>query len=287
MATAEEIANQALLRVGAQPLASGEWATPTQERSVAVVNSWPFIRKAVLRDHPWNVVTRRNNLFRELFAATQNAIVPEWDFASTYKLPENCLRVLEVDTSLQWRVERAAVGEGTLSTYTSTYPLVVSEVLTVITTGAHGLTTGDLVYLTEATETDLEYNIQPVEVTNSTTFTLPEVDTDGFTSGSTGGTVAKVTLAPAIVTDATGELGVRFIEDNVDTTNDLGFDSMLDEALVLRLAAEIVERVTDSTTKRELLLAEYQNHIRRARHLEGQEQSESEFEEDSWISVRW
>jgi len=91
-------------------------------------------------------------------------------------------------------------------------------------------------------------------------------------------------MSPAIVTDATGALSVRFIEDVTDPSD---FDPMLTEALVLRMAAEIVERVTDSTRKREMLLAEYDAYMREVKHIEGEEQSPSEFEEDAWITSRY
>ena len=91
-------------------------------------------------------------------------------------------------------------------------------------------------------------------------------------------------MAPAIVCDETGSLGVRYIEDRTDPSD---FDAMLTEALVLRLAVEIVERVTDSTRKREALMDEYISFMREVQHIEGQEQSSSEFEEDLWISSRY
>ena len=281
MATDVEIANQALTRVGAESITSGEWTTPTNERSRVVKNSWPFVRRAVLRERSWNVVTIRANLY----LPSLSALTPEWDFASVYALPTSCLRILEVNTTEQWRVERAptaAVAVG--GTVNGSYPLVSANVVTVLTGSSHGLATGDFVYLTLPNQVSLRDDIQPIVVTGTTTFTMPEVDPTGFTAGSASSATAKVTMAPAIVTDATGSLGVRYIEDRTDPSD---FDAMLTEALVLRMAGEIVERVTDSTTKRELLLAEYANYMMDVKHIEGQEQSPSDFEEDTWITSRY
>lgn len=282
MATDLEIANQSLTRVGAESITQSEWDTPANERSRVVKNSWPFVRRAVLREHSWNVATIRANLSPPY----DSALTPEWDFASVYELPTNCLRILEVNTTEQWRVERAPVSAaivGTVMLVTS--PLIVNSVVEVETTTAHNLVTGDFVYLSAANQTSLANNIQPIAFKTSHKFTMPEVDTNGFKAASPVlSKVFKVTMAPAIVCDKTGSLGVRYIEDRTDPSD---FDAMLTEALVLRLAVEIVERVTDSTRKREALMDEYIAFMREVQHIEGQEQSSSEFEEDLWISSRY
>lgn len=287
MATDVEIANQALLRVGAESITSGEWNTPSNERSRVVKNSWPFVRREVLRCHPWNSVTTRARLRSLDKDATLTAIKPDWDFDAVFPLPTDCLRVLEVDTDDQWRVEVgpqsttfvAAVAAG------GTYPAAVSGEVILVTTSPHNLVTGDRVFVNNAYHTALNFDVQLVEVVNSTTFTLPNVSVAGFTAGSLGGmAVFKVNYGPCIVTDGIGISNVRYIVDESDPSN---FDSMLTEALVLRLAVEIVERVTDSTRKREALMVEYQEFLREVKHVEGQEQSPSEFEEDLWISSRY
>ena len=282
MATDLEIANQSLTRVGAESITQTEWDTPANERSRVVKNSWPFVRRAVLREHSWNVVTIRANLSTPY----DTALKPEWDFASVYALPTNCLRILEVNTTEQWRVERAPVSAAVVGTaMLVTHPVVVDSVVEVETSAAHFLVTGDFVYLNAANQTALVNDIQPIVLKTSHKFTMPEVGITGFTAGSpVSSKVFKVTMAPAIVCDETGSLGVRYIEDRTDPSD---FDAMLTEALVLRLAVEIVERVTDSTRKREALMDEYISFMREVQHIEGQEQSSSEFEEDLWISSRY
>jgi hypothetical protein len=86
-----------------------------------------------------------------------------------------------------------------------------------------------------------------------------------------------------IRTDATGELSIRYTKDETDSEV---YDGILTECMVIRLAAEIAERLTNSRSKRELLLAEYEDKIQEARMADGEEGSPSEFEEDAWVTVR-
>jgi len=181
-----EIANQALMnRLGAEPIIS---MTDATEGARAVNAAWPFVRQEVLRAHSWNVATKRAKV-----AALVSA--PAWGFDSAYQVPSDCLRVLEVDTTYDWRVE-----------------------------------------------------------------------------GQT------------IVTDGTGELSIRYIEDLTDTEQ---YDGALTECMVLRLAAEVCERITNSRSKRELLMVEYENKLEEAMAFDGEEGSPSEFKEDLWLTVRY
>lgn len=184
MASTVEIANQALIRVGAESIIS---LGDANERARAVNASWPFVRREVLRSHSWNSATTRTQL-------AELAIAPSWGFDSAYQVPSDSLRILEVDTDYQWRIE-----------------------------GDH------------------------------------------------------------ILVDGTGELNIRYLKDETDTEK---YDGELTDVMVLRLAVEIVERITDSTTKRSALLQEYQALMMEARGDDGEEQSPSEFEEDSWVTAR-
>ena len=87
-----------------------------------------------------------------------------------------------------------------------------------------------------------------------------------------------------IVTDGTDELDIRYMQDVTDTEQ---YDSLLTDVMVVRLAIEIVERITDSTTKRAALLQEYGLLMDEARMQDGSEQSPAEFEEDAWITARY
>lgn len=104
MASVVDIANLALLRVGAESILSLDDAT---ERARACKLAWPFVRQSVLRWHSWNPPTTR---------ATLPALVavPVWDWDAQFQIPADCLRVLEVDAS-EWVLEGRAIlcDEGT------------------------------------------------------------------------------------------------------------------------------------------------------------------------------
>jgi hypothetical protein len=95
MPTAVEIANMALLECGAEPITALD---STNEASRACTAAWPFVRKSVLGMHPWNTPTKRA-------LVDEDATDPLWDFATRYPLPSDCIRVLEVDTTADWRIE--------------------------------------------------------------------------------------------------------------------------------------------------------------------------------------
>lgn len=86
----------ALLECGAQPLDSA--ITDQTERARACNTAWPFVRRTVLRLHSWNPPVLRVQL-------DPDATAPLWGFASAYELPDDYLRILEVDTDLPWRIE--------------------------------------------------------------------------------------------------------------------------------------------------------------------------------------
>lgn len=283
MASALEIANMALLRIGAEPINA---LTDDNGRARACNTAWPFVRQHVLRSHSWNCVTTRARLRSLDKDATLTAIKPDWDFDAVFPLPTDCLRVLDVDTDDPWRVEVgpqsatfvATVGAG------GTYPGVASGDVVLVTTSPHNLVTGDRVYVTGAYHTDLNMDVQLVNVVNSTTFTLPNVSVAGFTNGNSDGVfVFKVTYGPCIVTEGTGIDNVLY---TIDETDPSGFDSSLTMALVLRLAVEISEKLTNNRVKRELLLQEYARAINDAMMDDGEEQSAAGIEEDRWITVR-
>jgi hypothetical protein len=99
LASVVDIANLALLRVGAEPIIS---MTEETSRARACNTAWPFVRRHVLRSHSWNSATVRTQL-PPLLAA------PLWGFATAYVMPADSLHVSEVDTSTDWRVENGEI----------------------------------------------------------------------------------------------------------------------------------------------------------------------------------
>lgn len=95
MATAVEIANMALIECGAETISA---LSDSNERARACNAAWPFVRRMVLSMHPWNYPTKRALI-------DEDATAPIWEFDTRYPLPADCLRVLDVDTTYDWRIE--------------------------------------------------------------------------------------------------------------------------------------------------------------------------------------
>ena len=185
---------------------------------------------------------------------------------------------------------------------------------------AHGLTAGDLVLISgtigAADLSDRWFSVGAVPST--TTFDIVQQASQLASAYTSGGSVRKA-LPPLVpdsgygarytvpadclrvldLEDYTGlwELeGDQVLTDNTDLTQPLRYvalivdpdlwDSQLRTVLIARLAAEIAEELTQSRSKKELLLGEYQQMLSEARRVDAQEQSPVEFEEDAWVRAR-
>lgn len=78
------LCSRALLRIGAQPIASLEEGTAEAE---VAANLYPGLRDALLSAHPWSFATAQAALPRL-------AAVPRADFAHAFQLPTGFLRAL-------------------------------------------------------------------------------------------------------------------------------------------------------------------------------------------------
>jgi hypothetical protein len=95
--------------------------------------------------------------------------------------------------------------------------------------------------------------------------------------------LAWVIEGQLILSDDAAPLNVRYIARVTDANQ---YDPMLVSALAARLASEIVEELTQSNTKKEALFQEYLELLRRARGVDGMEQSSMDLAEDPWILAR-
>lgn len=186
MPTAVELANMALLEIGEEPITALADAT---ERARACNTAWPFVRRFVLGMHTWNTPTKRA-------LVDEDATAPLWDFATRYPLPADCIRVLEVDTEEDWRIE-----------------------------------------------------------------------------------------ARFLVTDAGGDdLGIRYIYDEDDPAD---FPPPLVDALVLGLAYRIMYRLNANLAIRDRIERQWMSFVSECKALDGQEQSDPELEDESWVTCRY
>lgn len=65
------------------------------------------------------------------------------------------------------------------------------------------------------------------------------------------------------------------------------YDALFFDTAATRLAAELAEPLTQSTTKKKALLEEYDVFLDDAKRADGQENPPMAFEEDEWIEVRY
>jgi len=78
------LCSRALLKLGAQPIASLDEGTAEAE---VAANLYPAVRDALLSLHPWSFATAQESLLRL-------AARPVADFASAFQLPAGFLRAL-------------------------------------------------------------------------------------------------------------------------------------------------------------------------------------------------
>lgn len=89
--TKVSIASNALLLLGASPIASFEEGS---DRARLASNLWDPLRKELLRRHTWNCAIKRKTLAPE-------AGSPDFDFAYSFVLPSDFLRLLSIGTTTE------------------------------------------------------------------------------------------------------------------------------------------------------------------------------------------
>lgn len=71
------ICNSALMRCGSEPITSGELATPTTKRAIAVTNQIENTLKELLMDSPWNFATKKIKI------SIQSKAITSWSNSGT------------------------------------------------------------------------------------------------------------------------------------------------------------------------------------------------------------
>jgi len=79
-------------------------------------------------------------------------------------------------------------------------------------------------------------------------------------------------------------LYIRYIASITDPNV---YDALFIDTVATRLAAELAEPLTQSTTKKKALLEEYDAFIDDAKRADAQENPPVAYEEDEWIKVRY
>lgn len=89
------IINSALIKVGETPIMSIDDGSKSANLAKA---RYEEVRDIVLRSHPWNCAVKR-------VALASLSTVPAFDFSNEFQLPSDCIRLLSVDETLDYRVE--------------------------------------------------------------------------------------------------------------------------------------------------------------------------------------
>lgn len=95
MATETSICNSALIKIGAERISS---LTENNKRAIVCNEQYPKIRDEVLRAHPWNFAIKRVEL-------AQITDAPAFEYKYYYQLPEDCLRVLAINSDHAFKIE--------------------------------------------------------------------------------------------------------------------------------------------------------------------------------------
>lgn len=86
MSTSVSICSNALLRLGAQTIAS---LSESNDRARIAANLYETVRDSTLRSHPWNCAVKRVVL-------APDTTVPAFDFTAQFTLPSDWLKTLQV-----------------------------------------------------------------------------------------------------------------------------------------------------------------------------------------------
>lgn len=110
MATVIEICNEALIGIGEDTIVA---LTDDNKPARLLTRLYERSRDQLLRAHPWNFATAR-------VALAQNTGTPVYEYSLAYQLPQDCLRVLDIDASLDYiEPDYAVEGDQLLCDYTA------------------------------------------------------------------------------------------------------------------------------------------------------------------------
>jgi hypothetical protein len=107
------------------------------------------------------------------------------------------------------------------------------------------------------------------------------LEVDGFGHGDWR--VEDHAGAPAILVDATGELHVRYVARITDTAV---YPPLFAEALACQLALQLVETLTQSNTKKQLIAQELEQCLALARRADAREGAPRTLPDTGWAQVR-
>ena len=104
-ASETDIANMALTMLGQQPISA---LTDSNNRATMANARYADVRDSVLRSHPWNCAVKRDSL------AKRSDQAPEWGYTTTYVLPSDFVRLVDIeDPTQKYSIEAGNQGDVT------------------------------------------------------------------------------------------------------------------------------------------------------------------------------
>jgi hypothetical protein len=272
------VANGALMRLGADPLAS--LVTPVNDRTRLVNQYFAPTRKEALRSHPWNFALHRVrlNTFPQatLTASALTGTITATASAAVFALTDVGYRVMfngggqgritavavdllsatvELDsdiTTLSFAIEEWRIAPASGWTFRYAKPTNYLRVVEVaMTATSPGPNTGPILWSWWA---DLSNKPEPIKVEGE-----------------------------YLVSNASGKLDILFIRDISDTTK---WDPVFDSALECLLAFKICYGVTGSLAATKTQFDAYKQTLAEARTMDGQEDTPDDVYPDDLVSVR-
>jgi hypothetical protein len=86
-----------------------------------------------------------------------------------------------------------------------------------------------------------------------------------------------------LLTNAGPEINLRYVKHSEDPNL---YDGLLREAIATYLALTLCEKITQSNTKKQLLVDDFKRVILEARRVDGQENPPARFAADTWVTAR-
>ncbi len=245
---------------------------PTTKATKSIYNAWPDIRDEVLRAHPWNCVTKRSRLSRlesalNISAATVANPVVLTTATHTYVNGETIL------------VE-GIVGMTELNDRYFTVTIPTDSTTTMQLDGENGTT--HTAWSSAGTTKRADTPFVPDSVF-AARYTLPSDNLRILGIEDAATNELWVIEGDEMLCNIVKTVKVRYIKRITDVTK---YDLALVSALAERLASEVAEELTQSNTKRQLHMAQYQQKLSDAKGTDAQESSSMPLAEDEWLIAR-
>lgn len=316
--TATHIANRALQRVGAGRIAAGALFTEDSKNASECAACYDILRRAELRRNVWRCSIRRAPL-RPVDTTTMAYTPPAWAVGTTYAAAAivtyngtwySSLTAANVgntpgDDTTSWT---RYFGPNTASLWDATVTYYAGEIVYIATTAYlslintnTSLTSVGASWLTLTGTVALVFisypaSVGPVSSDNKSIYMLPQ----GFMRkasqnpnpglSSTLGYPSNPASSDWVFENTffmTSDTGLVIFRFAADITNASEFDPLFVEGLGCKIALEVCEPLTQSTTKHEQIKADYKTVMRDARAVNGIETGSDAPPLDDYISTRY